>query len=136
MLNKSDIIILLRKYNINPNEVILISGSAMVINDVKPFTSDIDFTVSPLYEKYLLQNFNCSLEKIVDNNNVWYIDDLFNFSSNYFGKINYDYLYGYMVQKPQDVLNLKLNLNRKKDKKDILLLEKYLKGLLDEYTGR
>lgn len=129
MLNKSDIIILLRKYNINPNEVILISGSAMVINDVKPFTSDIDFTVSPLYEKYLLQNFICSLEKIVDNN-VWYIDDLFNFSSNYWGKINYDYLYGYMVQKLQDVLNLKLNLNRKKDKKDILLLEKYLKGII------
>ena len=128
MLNKKEIIKILDEYKINKEEIIIISGAAMVLRDIKSSTSDIDFSVSPEYEKFLLSKYNCSLEKTTkDGINIWYIDNLLNFSTNYYKTVKYDNLFGFNVQIPEDILNLKNNLNREKDISDEILIKKSLK---------
>lgn len=125
MMNKNDIINFLKKYNINPNEAIILSGASMVLNDIKEYTNDIDISVSIEYEKFLLENYDCKLEKITpDGHKVWFIDDVINFSNNYWNCFPTNTVNGYRIQTLNSVLELKNTLNREKDKKDICLLEK------------
>lgn len=122
MLNKKDILGALKKYDFPKDEFIIISGASMVLQDAKLETRDIDISVSDNLYHYLLENYDCELEKVNDNGTeVWFIDDIINFSNNFFNR-EYIIQDGYKMQTLDDVLKLKLEMNRDKDNKDIEIL--------------
>ena len=119
IFNKDNILKTLKEYNFDSQDYIVISGAALVLQDVKQYTSDIDIAVSNKLYNQLLKEYNCSFEKKVDSYNVWFIDNIINFSTNYYEKIEYIELFGFKVQTIDSVLKLKKEQNRSKDKKDI-----------------
>lgn len=125
--NKDNILKTLNKYNFDTQDYIVISGAALVLQNVKEFTSDIDITVSNELYNLLLKKYNCSFEKEINNYNVWFIDDIINFSNHYYGKIEYIELLGYKVQTIESVLKFKRQLNRSKDNKDIQYIMDFYK---------
>lgn len=127
MLNKLQILDILNYYNFPKNEYVIISGASMVLQDVKENTSDIDISVSEKLYDYLLKNYECKLEKILENNvRVWYLGDI-NFSTNFYQTVEYENINGYQCQTIEDILKLKRDLNRGKDLEDIRRLERRLK---------
>jgi hypothetical protein len=129
MLNKQDILNVLARYNLPSNEYIILSGASMVLQNVKPMTRDIDISVSPKLNQYLLDNYNCVLEKELPSHvKVWYLDEI-NFSTNYNNveKLFYDGIY---IQTLESVLELKKGLNRGKDLQDIKLIQAALEERL------
>ena len=127
-LNKKDILEILKKYNFNPNEYIIISSAALVLQDVKEYTTDIDITCTNELYNNLLENYDYTFEKNVGQYKVWYIDNLINFSNHYYNEFEYIELLGYKVQTIESVLNLKKNLNREKDKDDIKIILDFYKN--------
>lgn len=124
MLNKKQIIKILKKYNLDTNNYVVISGSAMVLLGIKNTTNDIDISVTKEYYDYLLSNYKCSFERISENNNkVYFIDKTINFGIDYY---TFDYLKidEIPVQKIEDIIKLKESLNREKDRKDVELIYK------------
>lgn len=127
-MNKEDIIKLLNQYNFDKNKFVVISGAAMVLLGIKPTTNDIDISVTPSYCKYLLNKYNCILEKEKDNRvKVYFIDNVINFSTDYFDN-NLLFIEDIPVQSIDNLLLLKQSLNREKDKKDIELINIYKEG--------
>ncbi len=120
-MNKEEILEILKKYDIDKNEVMILSGASMVMHGVKEKTNDIDIAASPGYEKKLLQKYDCKLKY----ENVYKIDDKIEFWTNYFD-YNYDIIDGYKFQKLIDIIKLKEKLNREKDQKDIKLIKEFL----------
>lgn len=127
-MNKENIIKLLNQYNFDKNKYVVISGAAMVLLGIKPTTNDIDISVTPSYCKYLLNKYNCILEKEKDNRvKVYFIDNVINFSTDYFDN-NLLFIEDIPVQSIDNLLLLKQSLNREKDKKDIELINIYKEG--------
>ena len=124
IMNKDDILKKLEYYNFDKNEVLILSGASMVLNEIKETTNDIDIAVSNDYEKEILKKYDCKLKVEVNGYNVYTIDDIIEFSVNYYD-FEYDIKYGFKVQKVSEVLKLKEVLNREKDKKDIMLIKNY-----------
>lgn len=120
--SKKEILEKLEKYNFDSNEYIINSSAALVLQDVKGYTSDIDIACSNSMYDTLLKKYNCLFEKKDGQYKVWFIDGLINFSNHYYNDIEYIELFGYKVQTIESVLSLKRNLNRKKDKNDIKLI--------------
>lgn len=124
-MNKEEILKVLNKYGFDTKEYIVLSGAAMVLLGIKEYTNDIDITVTEDYYKYLLNNYNCTLEKVSEQNNkVYFIDNIINF------RVDFYYtecvvVNNIRVQSIESILKLKKSLNREKDKKDIDLLKKY-----------
>jgi len=123
-MNKIEIINELKKYNLDTNRYIIISGAAMVLYGIKEETPDIDISVTSDYEKELLDKYNAVLEHIGKNdNNAYMIDDIINFGVNYYSKAN-NFIDGLPVQTIDEIIELKKRLNRPKDKNDLELLLK------------
>lgn len=120
-MNKLEIINALKKYNLDKNEYIVISGAAMVLYGIKEETKDIDIAVTKRYNKYLIDNYDYEIEK----GSIYYIDRIINFSTNYYSN-DKRYIDDIPVQKINDILKLKLSLNREKDKIDIEKIKEYL----------
>jgi len=125
-MNKDEILNTLKKYNLK--DFIIISGASMVIQGVKKTTNDIDIIVDDDTYNFLLDNCNCKLEKIVNGYKVWFIDEIINFSNNYFNKVDYIKYEEYKIQTLDSIRKLKLDLNRKKDRLDLKLIDDYKKN--------
>ena len=126
-MNKKEILETLKKYNLKNEKYIIISSAAMVLNDIKKETKDVDIAVEKEYEKELLKNYECELEReIIDEGkkyNAYMIDDVINFSTHYYGEYKTKKIEDYNVQTIEEILKLKQKLNREKDKKDIKILK-------------
>ena len=121
-MTKKDIIETLNNYNLNKDKFIIISGAALVLQNFSNQTHDIDIWVSKDYYEHLLSNFNCEFDRINEfGNKAFMIDDVINFSFDFCPYIN-----GYKVASLRDCYNVKKFLNRDKDKKLLLKLEKEL----------
>lgn len=125
-LNRDMILEILKKYNFNPQDYIVISGAALVLYGVKEYTSDIDIAVSNKLYNEILKEHNCSFEIKINNHKVWFIDNIINFSKRYYD-VEYTELFGYKVQTIDSIIDLKRNLNREKDMKDIQLIINFCK---------
>ena len=127
MINKEQIEALLNRYLLNKNEFIVLSGSALVLYGIKDETHDIDVAVSKEYFEFLLETYKCEIEKYDIKNNVYvyYIDNIINFSTNYYD-VDYNVINGFKIQTIESILELKESLNREKDKKDIVKIKRYL----------
>ena len=125
-MTKNDIIEILNNYNLDKDNFIIISGAALVSQNFSNQTHDIDIWVSKDYYEHLLSNFNCEFDRINEfGNKAFMIDDVINFSFDFCPK-NYVYINGYKVASLRDCYNVKKLLNRDKDKKLLLKLEKEL----------
>lgn len=126
-MNKKEILNTLKKYNLKTEKYIIISSAAMVLNNIKEETKNIDIAVDEEYEKELLKNYKCELEReIIDKGKkykAYLIDDLINFSVHYYGEYKSKKINGYNVQTIEEILKLKQRLNRDNDKKDIKILK-------------
>ena len=128
-MNKKEILDILEKYNLNNKEIIIISGAAMVLRGLKEKTDDIDIAISEKYEKELLESFDCQFEKEITDDKkykTYFIDNIINFSTHYYDKYSGESLYGYKVQKVEDILELKQKLNRDKDQEAIKKIQKFI----------
>ena len=123
-MNRKEIINELKKYNLNPKKYIIISGAAMVLYGIKEETPDIDIAVTKEYKKELLSKYECELEN--PETDSYIIDDVLNFGANYY-KRRREYIDGFPVSTIEDLIDLKVKLNRAKDKKDLKLIFKYMK---------
>ena len=61
IFNKENILKTLNKYNFDSQNYIVISGAALVLQNVKEYTSDIDITVSNELYNQLLKKYSLSL---------------------------------------------------------------------------
>jgi len=62
---------------------------------------------------------------VKNNVYVYYIDNVINFSTNYYD-VDYNVINGFKIQTIESILELKESLNREKDKKDIIKIKRYL----------
>lgn len=125
-MNKTDILNTLGKYHLDINEFMIISGASMVIQEIKENTKDIDIAVSKEYYDYLEKNYKCDVAKVINGLNIYSIDDVINFSTNYYNKDEAIMYEGYPIQKLDKIREMKLKLSRQKDIQDINLINKYL----------
>lgn len=124
-MTKNDILQILRSYNLDSCQYIVISGAAMVLLGIKKETYDIDIAVTEELKNYLLENYKCNFERINEYGNPCYmIDDIINFSVTYY-EDNRIYIEKIPIQTLDSLLKLKQNLNRDKDNFDIVLIKKY-----------
>ena len=128
-MNKEEILKTLKKYNLDKNNFIIIGSAALVLNGIKEKCHDIDIATTKEYNDYLLKQFDCHFEKEIKNHKVYFIDNLINFSTHYYGDFQGSLINNYLVQTPEEVLKLKRYLNRDKDQKDIDLILNYLNQL-------
>ena len=126
-LYKNDILKILNKYNFNQKDYIVLSGASLVLQNIKEYTSDIDIAVSNELYSEILEKYNCLFEKQIDNYNIWFIDNIINFSNHYYTETKYIDLFGLKVQTIDSIFELKRNLNRLKDNQDIELIEAFYK---------
>ncbi len=126
-MKRNEIIKELKKYNLDSKRYIVLSGAAMVLYGIKNETLDIDISVKESLEKELLNQYDAKIEKInIDGTKVYIINSELNFGSNYYTDRK-NYIDNIPVQYVEDILSLKLMLNREKDKNDIELIKKYMK---------
>lgn len=125
-MNRKQILEVLKEYNFDKNEYLVISSAAMVILGIKETTSDIDIAVTHTYYNYLLKNKPCVFERVNEYGKECYlIDNIVNFCTTYY-EDNKIFIDGIPVQEPQKILELKRSLNREKDKKDIRLIKEFI----------
>lgn len=127
-INKDDILQLLKKYNFDPKEYIIISGAALVLQGIKEYTTDIDIAVSSKLYNKLLKDYNCVFERTTENYDCYFMDDIINFSEHYYNDIESTELFGYKIQTIDSIHKLKENLNRENDKQDIKLIIDFYKS--------
>lgn len=125
-MNRQDILNALNKYHFDINEYMVISGASMVLQGIKESTNDIDISVSKKYYDYLVKNYKCDIEKVINGLNIYLIDDIINFSTNYYNRDEVVMYKGFPIQSLEGIKKLKLGLNRAKDISDINKLDKYL----------
>lgn len=129
-VNRKEILDILSEYNFNFDEYVVISSAALVLHGVKEVTKDIDISVTDDYYEYLEKNYECELERYDDKNdvNIYYIDNIINFSTNYYSDSEDDFVIinGVKVQSIPAIIKLKETLNREKDIKDLKLIDKFL----------
>ncbi len=128
-MNKKEILSILKKYNLDNNEYIVLSTGAMVLQGIKDNAHDIDIAVSPKLYSDLLDKFDCKFKCEYEVNGELikiYSFDVFDFSTNYFDKDNIVIVDGVLVQSANSILKLKQNLNREKDINDIKLIKNHL----------
>lgn len=127
-MNKKEIIEVLKKYNLNKEKYVIISGAAMVFNNIKRTTENIDIAVEPSYEKEILKNSK-PITKIINSEKtytVYSIDGVINFSTHYYNEYKSEDIEGFNIQTPEETLKLKTTLNREKDQDDIKALKEYI----------
>ena len=128
-MNKEEILNKLKEYNLDHTKFIIIGSASLVLNGIKENCHDIDIAINDEYNDFLLNNFKCDFEREVSGHKVYMIDNIINFSTHYYNEFKGEMIEGYLVQTPSEALELKRNLNREKDQKDIKLILKYLNNL-------
>lgn len=125
-MNKNEILKILREYNLDSNEYMVISSASLVLQGIKETTKDINIAVSEKYYNYLINNFDVEFEKENLGVKVYYINRVINFSTNYYNRDEVIMYEGLPIQSLEGIRNLKVSLNRSNDIEDINLIDKYL----------
>jgi len=119
MLNKEEILNILKSLDFDKNEYIVISGASLVVQGVKEETSDIDIVISEKLEKSLT-NLNYHIG--FNNDKVYELDNI-EFFRTYYDETDYIIIDGIRFATLESTLELKKRLNRKKDIKDIKAID-------------
>lgn len=122
MLNKEAILKKLETLNLNKDKLIIISGAALVLQDIIEYTSDIDLSCEKEYYKEI--NWNTKIGYF--NTEIKYYD-CFEIGTNFYDINEITTVNKFNVQNLNSIYKLKLLENKLKDKETIKKLEKILK---------
>lgn len=122
MLNKEAILKKLETLNLNKDKIIIISGAALVLQDIIEYTSDIDLSCEKEYYKEI--NWNTKIGYF--NTEIKYYD-CFEIGTNFYDINEITTVNKFNVQNLNSIYKLKLLSNKIKDKDTIKKLEKILK---------
>ena len=122
MLNKEAILKKLETLNLNKDKIIIISGAALVLQDIIEYTSDIDLSCEKEYYKEI--NWNTKIGYF--NTEIKYYD-CFEIGTNFYDINEITTVNKFNVQNLNSIYKLKLLENKLKDKEKIKKLEKIIK---------
>lgn len=122
MLNKEAILKKLETLNLNKDKIIIISGAALVLQDIIEYTLDIDLSCEKEYYKEI--NWNTKIGYF--NTEIKYYD-CFEIGTNFYDINEITTVNKFNVQNLNSIYKLKLLENKLKDKETIKKLEKILK---------
>ena len=124
MFQKDQIIDRLRKADFDAGEYWVVAGAAMVLHGVKESTRDIDLGCSSRMAD-MLQKAGCKVQVLADGTRrIWYDDDIELFENWRAGEI--EIIDSVPVVSLDGVIEMKRQLGREKDLKDIELIRDYL----------
>lgn len=122
LMNKKEIIFKLKNINLDLNEIIVISGASLVVQDIIDNTVDIDLSCSEDYYKKIKWE-----EKLGDaKKNIKYYD-VFEIANNFYYPDKVVIIDGIKFMNLKECLKVKEELNRPKDREVILKLRKRMK---------
>lgn len=114
MLNKEAILKKLETLNLNKDKIIIISGAALVLQDIIEYTSDIDLSCEKEYYKEI--NWNTKIGYF--NTEIKYYD-CFEIGTNFYDINEITTVNKFNVQNINSIYKLKLLENKLKDKETI-----------------
>lgn len=121
-MNKEEILNELHKSNLDKNRFVIISGAALVLSDVIDETLDIDLACDKdLYDALDWIESIGSAGKKIKSHKCFEISDNF-----YDNNMKFDVIEGYKLMTLKDILKIKKQLNREKDKEIIKKLEQMI----------
>lgn len=124
-MTKSEIISRLNKLNFAKDDYIIVSSASMVMHDLKKETKDLDLALSPT----LLDSIKDDCIKIIGAyGDVIYVYNDFEVSTNFYNLKDSVEIEGFNCLKLEKVLEGKKKLNRRKDQKDIHLIEVFTRS--------
>lgn len=118
-MNKEEILKELKKFPYPKDKYIVISEASMVVQNIKDKTQNIDIAISKSLETALQ---NLDYVKGLDNENIYKLGNIELFTK-YYDDTSYIEIEGIRFATLDSILDLKKNLNRKKDQKDIKNLD-------------
>ena len=123
-MNKEELFELASTLNIPKEEYCILSGGALVSHGLREQTNDLDIDITPNGFELLKKKFNIKL--INEEKKHYKVSD--KIECFLVAKLESDIVYidNYPCQSIISVYNLKKRINRQKDQKDILAIEKYL----------
>lgn len=125
-MNKNEILDILRKYNFDFNEYMVISDASLVLQGIKEKTDDINIAVSQKYYDYLISNYDIEFEKENLGIKRYYINRVINFNTNYYNRDEVIMYEGFPIQNLEGIRKLKVILSSDENLNDINLIDKYL----------
>lgn len=129
MLNKQKILAELnafvRRYRLRKSDIHILGGAALVIRGLREVAGDIDLYIGTNECQRLLGTGDFEDRVVVGKpTTLWLVRDKIDIRNTSY---EYDMLFeGFHIQSLESILRLKLNLNREKDKADILKIQKAL----------
>lgn len=129
MLNKENIIKMLKDMNLPVNEYWVTSGAGLVLHGIKDGTNDIDLgCASNLWENFLRKGYTYKVGK--DKSNIMEINDSVEMIKNWFVD-EIEFIDGLPVASLESIKKQKAELGREKDIRDIELIDEYIKNKLN-----
>lgn len=125
MLNKENVIKILKKIDLPLDEYWVTSGAALVIHGVKDITNDIDLgCTTKLLEKLIEKGYKYKIEE--DSLRTLTMNDSVELFENWFvGQI--EILEGILVGSLESIKNQKIQLGRENDFRDNKIIDDYIK---------
>ncbi len=119
LMNKKEIISKLKNINLDLNEIIVISGASLVVQNIIANTTDIDLSCSEDYYKKIKWEEKIGAAKT----NIKYYD-VFEIGNNFYFPDEVVIIDGIKFMNLKECLKVKEELNRPKDQKVIEFLKK------------
>ena len=119
LMNKKEIISKLKNINLDLNEIIVISGASLVVQNIIDNTTDIDLSCSEDYYKKIKWKEKLGAAKT----NIKYYD-VFEIGNNFYFPDEVVIIDGIKFMNLKEFLKVKEELNRTKDRKVIEFLKK------------
>ena len=123
-MNKKELLELANTLNLSKEEYCIISGGALLLHGLREQTNDLDIDITEEGLDKLKENFSVKLineqkkqYKVTDNIECFLVDKL---------DSDIKYIDSYPCESLISIYNSKKRLNREKDQKDILAIEKFL----------
>jgi hypothetical protein len=129
MLNKKDIIKIIKDMKLPLGEYWVTSGAALVLHEVKETTKDIDLgCTTQLAEQYIKKG--CKYRVSKNNIRIIKVNDTIEMLENWFAD-KIIFIDGLPVGSLESIKKQKAQLGRAKDIEDIKLIDDYIKRTMD-----
>lgn len=127
MLNRNNIINILKELNLPANEYWITSGAALVLHGIKESTRDIDLGCKTDLVDYFI-NKGCKYKVMEDNSRIVEVNDKIELLENWFvDKV--EFIDGLPIASLLSIRKQKEALGREKDIIDIKMIDKYIKDI-------
>lgn len=124
MIDKNDVIKLMKELNLPQSEYWITAGSGLVMNNIKETTRDIDLGCTTELANYLIEN-GCKFEYDRDGTRIVKVNENVEAFENWFVD-QIDNMNGILVASILSIRKQKVKLGREKDLQDIKRIDEFL----------